>query len=114
MPNHFHLVLWPYQDGDLSRWMHWLQNIHVRRYHKHYGSSGHLWQGRFKAFPIQEDEYLLTVLRYLERNPVRANLVAEAHQWPWSSAQYWQAGAVRPSYLVDVPFLLTAPLHLVR
>jgi REP element-mobilizing transposase RayT len=55
MPNHFHLALWPEGDGDLSRWMHWLLTAHVRRYLKHYHSSGHVWQGRFKAFPIQED-----------------------------------------------------------
>ena len=60
MPNHFHLGLWPYWDGDLGRWMQWLLTSHVRRYHRHYGSSGHVWQGRFKAFPIQQDEHLLT------------------------------------------------------
>jgi putative transposase len=88
MPNHFHLVLWPHQDGDLSRWMQWLLTSHVRRYHRHYDSSGHVWQGRFKAFPIQQDEHLLTVLRYVERNPVRAKTipVRKAERWPWSSA----------------------------
>jgi len=85
MSNHFHLVLWPHHDGDLSRWMQWLLTAHVRRYHKHYNSSGHVWQGRFKAFPIQRDEHLLTVLRYAERNPLRANLVKRAEDWDWSS-----------------------------
>ncbi len=85
MPNHFHLGLWPYWDGDLGRWMQWLLTSHVRRYHRHYGSSGHVWQGRFKAFPIQQDEHLLTVLRYIERNPLRAGLVEQAERWPWSS-----------------------------
>ena len=103
MPNHFHLVVLPENDGDLSVWMHWLQNAHVRRYHKHYHSSGHLWQGRFKAFPIQEDEHLLTVLRYVERNPLRANLVRRAENWGWSSAQYWQKDQVRPSFLAVGP-----------
>ena len=74
MPNHFHLAVWPHGDGDLSRWMHWLQNTHVRRYHQHYGSSGHIWQGRFKAFPIQEDEHLLRVLRYIEENKGDASI----------------------------------------
>ena len=60
MPNHFHLALWPREDGDLSRWMHWLMTTHVRRYLGRYRSSGHVWQGRFKAFPTQEDEHLLT------------------------------------------------------
>jgi putative transposase len=86
MPNHFHLVLWPFADGDLSTYMGWLLTAHVRRYHQHYHSSGHVWQGRFRAFPIQEDEHLLTVLRYSERNPLRANLVQRAQQWAWSSA----------------------------
>src|SRR5438876_1466158 len=85
MPNHFHLVLWPRADGDLSRWMQWLQTTHVRRYHEHYRGSGHIWQGRFKAFPIAEDEHLLAVLRYVERNPLRAGLVAAVGAWPWSS-----------------------------
>jgi putative transposase len=85
MPNHFHLVLWPYQDGDLSRWMQWLMTCHVRRYHEHYQSSGHIWQGRFKAFPIQQDVHFLKVLRYVERNPVRAGLVTQAEHWRWSS-----------------------------
>jgi putative transposase len=96
MPNHFHLAVWPRRDGDLSHWMHWLLNAHVRRYHQHYRSSGHLWQGRFKAFPIEQDEHLLTVLRYVERNPVRAGLVGRAEQWPWSSlGASASGGAVR-------------------
>lgn len=85
MPNHFHLVLWPYEDGDLSRWMQWLLTSHVRRYHRIHGTDGPIWQGRFKAFPIEQDEHLLRVLRYVERNPLRANLVTRAEQWPWSS-----------------------------
>src|SRR5207247_523898 len=82
---HFHLVVWPLGDGDLSRWMQWLQTTHVRRYHEHYHSTGHVWQGRFKAFPIQEDEHLLTVLRYVERNPLRAGLAETLYGWRWTS-----------------------------
>jgi len=85
MPNHFHLVLRPYEDGDLGRWMQWFSTAHVRRYHSHYHSSGHIWQGRFKAFPIQADEHLLTVLRYVERNALRAGLVERAEDWRWTS-----------------------------
>ncbi len=103
MPNHFHLAVRPRHDGDLSRWMHWLQNAHVRRYHQHYHSSGHIWQGRFKAFPIQEDAHLLTVLRYIERNPVRAGLATRAERWPWSSARHWPGAASRPAYLAPGP-----------
>jgi putative transposase len=85
MVNHFHLILWPQGDGDLSRWMQWRLTAHVRRYHRHYKGSGHVWQGRFKAFPIQDDEHYLTVLRYVERNPLRANLVERSQDWEWSS-----------------------------
>jgi putative transposase len=103
MPNHFHLVVQPAAEGDLSRWMHWLQNTHVRRYHQHYHSSGHVWQGRFKSFPIQEDDHLLTVLQYAERNPVRAKLVRSAERWRWSSARAWAKPSERPAWLADGP-----------
>jgi len=86
MPNHFHLALWPQADGDLSDYMMWLLTAHVRRYHQHYHSSGHVYQGRCRSFPIQEDDHLLTVLRYIERNPVRAGLAERAQDWRWSSA----------------------------
>lgn len=87
MPNHWHLVLWPGEDGALSEFMRWLTVTHTQRWHAHYHTSGTgpLYQGRFKSFPIQEDEHLLTVCRYVERNALRANLVARAEQWPWSS-----------------------------
>ncbi len=85
MPNHFHLVLRPHHDGDLSRWMQWLLTTHVRRYRRHYGSSGHVWQGRFKAFPCQDDDHLVTLLRYVERNALRASLVSRAQDWPHGS-----------------------------
>ena len=103
MPNHFHLVLWPLQDGDLGAYMQWLLTTHVRRYHKHYHTSGHVWQGRFKAFPIQHDEHLLTVLRYVERNALRAWLVNTAEAWRWSSLAWW----LEPGKL---PFLDPGPV----
>ena len=96
MPNHFHLALWPHHDGDLSRWMHWLLTAYVRRCHRWYDSSGHVWQGRFKAFPIEQDAHLLTVLRYIELNPVRAHLVARAEDWRWSSARTWRESVRGP------------------
>jgi putative transposase len=102
MPNHFHLVLWPRGDGDLSRWMQWLLTSHVRRYHRHYHGSGHVWQGRFKAFPIEQDDHLLTVLRYVERNPLRADLVRRAEAWAWSSLA-WRPSVRRPELLSDWP-----------
>src|SRR5690606_10261916 len=82
---------WPYRDGDLPRWMQWVTTCHVRRYHRHYKGSGHVWQGRYKSFPSQNDAHLLTVLRYVERNPVRAGLVERAEQWAYSSAAAFAA-----------------------
>src|ERR1700758_911888 len=92
LPNHFHLLLWPRQDGDLSAYMMWLTTAHVRRYHQHYHSSGHVWQGRFRSFPIQEDDHLLSVQRYIERNALRAGLVARVQDWLWCSAAPWREG----------------------
>jgi len=87
MPNHWHLVLWPRHDGELTAFTRWLTHTHTMRWHAHYHSSGtgHLYQGRFKAFPIQEDDHFYSVLRYVERNPLRDNLVRLAQQWRWSS-----------------------------
>jgi putative transposase len=87
MPNHWHLVLWPRKDGELSEFVRWLTHTHVMRWHAHFGTSGsgHLYQGRFKSFPIEADEHLYSVLRYVERNAKRANLVRRAEQWQWSS-----------------------------
>ena len=74
MPNHWHFVLWPERPRELSRFLGWLTLTHAQRWHAHYhnAGSGHLYQGRFKSFPIQEDDHLLTVCRYVERNALRA------------------------------------------
>jgi len=87
MPNHWHLVVWPKADGDLSTYLRWVTVTHTQRYHAHYhtAGTGPLYQGRFKAFPVQDDGHLWTVLRYVERNALRAGLVAAAEAWRWSS-----------------------------
>jgi putative transposase len=85
MSNHFHLLLSPDQADDLSKFMQWLMTSHVRRYHRHYRSSGHVWQGRYKSFIVDNDRHLLTVLRYIEGNPVRICLIQSADEWRWSS-----------------------------
>ena len=85
MPNHFHLLVKAAQGEELSPAMQWFLTTHVRRYHQHYRTSGHLWQGRFKSFEVSGDEYFLTVARYIEGNPLRAGLVDTAVDWVWSS-----------------------------
>jgi putative transposase len=88
MPNHWHMLLWPRQDDDLRRYVQRLTTRHAHLWHLKRGSvgRGHLYQGRFKSFIVQDDGHLLTVCRYIERNPLRANLVTDATRWPWSSA----------------------------
>ena len=87
MPNHWHFVVRPKNKHQVTRFFRWLTNTHTMRWHAHHHTegTGHLYQGRFKAFPIEEDDHLLTVLRYVERNPLRANLCERAEQWRWSS-----------------------------
>ena len=75
MSNHFHLLLRPLGD-TVSRIVQSLLVSHTQRYHKHHQSGGHVWQGRFKSPVIQDDAHVLTVLRYIEANPLRAKLVA--------------------------------------
>ena len=92
MPNHWHMLVWPERDGDLGRFMQRLTITHVRRWqeHRHYVGLGHVYQGRYKSFPVEEDDHFLAVARYVERNPLRANLVERAEQWRWSSL--WRRG----------------------
>ena len=85
MPNHVHLVARPSSDNDIARWMQWLFTTHARHYHEKYGTTGHVWQGRYKHCHVQGDHYLLTVLRYVERNALRAKLVSRAEEWRWGS-----------------------------
>jgi putative transposase len=87
MDNHWHLVLWPRHGGDLSRFLGWVCTTHVRRWREQRGNTGqgHLYQGRFKSFLVQDSEHFLTLMRYVEANPLRAGMVQQAQAWPWSS-----------------------------
>lgn len=87
MPNHWHLVLYPRSDGDMSQFMRWVTTTHVRQRRTKTKSigEGHLYQGTFKSFPIETDQHLTTVIRYVEQNPLRAKLVTRAEDWQWSS-----------------------------
>ena len=96
--NHFHLLLRP-RGTSISRIVQSLLVSHTQRYHKHHKSGGHVWQGRFKSPVIQNDEHLLTVLRYIEANPLRAKLVKRAELYPWSS--YRVHGLGEASELID-------------
>ena len=90
MPTHWHLLVWPENDGDLAEFMRWLTVTHTHRWHlaHHSTGTGPVYQGRYKSFPVQDDDHFYTVARYIERNPLRAGLVASAESWRWSSL--WQ------------------------
>ena len=87
MPNHWHMVLWPTRDGELSKFVGWVSLTHTQRWHADRGTAGqgHLYQGRFKSFPVESNRYLLSVCRYVERNALRAGLVERAEAWRWCS-----------------------------
>jgi putative transposase len=87
MPNHWHLLLWPRGDDELSETLRWLTVTHTQRWHAAHrtAGTGSLYQGRFKSFPVQTDAHFLTVARYVERNALRANLVRRAENWRWGS-----------------------------
>jgi putative transposase len=103
MPNHWHLVVWPRQDGELSQFVGWLTLTHTQRWHacRQSAGSGHLYQGRFKSFPLEEDEHLLTVARYVERNALRASLVRRGEDWRWSSLYRWLRGSAEDRRLLS-------------
>ncbi len=110
MPNHWHLLLYPQNDGDMGLFMHWLTNAHTRRVHARTETigTGPLYQGRYKSFLIKQDRHLLTVLKYIERNPVRAKLSKNAESWQWGSAWLRLNGTKKQSKLlsespVDLP-----------
>lgn len=87
MPNHWHLLLWPRHDGELSEVLRWITVTHTQRWHVQHktAGTGPVYQGRFKSFPVQTDEHFLTVARYVERNALQAQLVSRAEEWQWSS-----------------------------
>lgn len=112
MPNHWHLVLWPAKDGQLSEFMRWLTVTHTQRWHahRHSAGTGPVYQGRFKSFPIQDDEHLVKVLRYVERNALSAELVPKAQDWRWGSLWQWRYGDKTIDTSQDLPRLDNWPV----
>ncbi|MEE9327871.1 MAG: transposase [Cocleimonas sp.] len=85
MTNHVHLLCTPYEVGAVSKMMQSIGRMYVRYYNYTYQRSGTLWEGRFKSSLIQSERYLLELYRYIELNPVRANMVDEPSEYSWSS-----------------------------
>lgn len=85
MTNHVHLLVTPTDEKGVSRMMQGLGRKYVQHFNYTYGRSGTLWEGRYKSTLVDAENYLLTVYRYIELNPVRANMVEHASEYPWSS-----------------------------
>ena len=95
MPNHWHMVLRPREAGAMSRMLYWVTMTHAARHHAHYHTtgSGHLYQARYKSFPVQDDDHFFAVCRYVERNALAAGLVQRAEDWRWGSLWNWYRGS---------------------
>jgi putative transposase len=107
MGNHWHLVLWPKRDGDLSEFMKWVTGTHSHRWHSAHKTVGigHLYQGRYKSLPVQNGAYYLTLMQYVESNPLHAKLGKSSRDWPYSSLAI-RTGADKPVQLSDGPMEL--------
>jgi len=92
MPNHYHLLLELDEPERLSSIMAGIDRSYVHYHHRTYESAGHLWQDRFKSQAIQKEKYLLSCARYIERNPVKANIVTYPEDYPYSSAAHYVFG----------------------
>jgi putative transposase len=100
MSNHWHLILWPIADDDLTNFMRWITLTHTQRWHASHGTTGtgHVYQGRFKSFPIQSNWRYLKVMQYIEANPLAAGMVKTAADWPWSSYTHRYPAAGVPNF----------------
>lgn len=103
MPNHWHLLLWPQCDRALPEFMRLATLTHTHRWHAHRATTGtgHLYQGRYKAFAVQDDGHFLVVCRYVERNALAGGLVERAEQWRWCSLWRAQSAPSAQSPCVD-------------
>jgi putative transposase len=89
MDNHFHLLVTPQTAQSLPKMMQSVGRRYVRYFNDKQGRSGTLWEGRYKSALVQADRYLLACMVYLDLNPVRAGLVANALDYPWSSYSHY-------------------------
>ena len=110
MPNHFHLVLYPLNEGDLSSFMGWVTNTHTRRWHtqKLTIGQGHLYQGRYKSFICQDDNHFISLVKYVEQNALKAKLVKKAEDWRWSSIWRVENGTKKQRELLS-PWPVSKP-----
>ncbi|MCO6454261.1 MAG: transposase [Pirellulaceae bacterium] len=110
MPSHWHLVLRPAETGGMGRLLRWVTATHTLRHHAQHDQmgEGHLYQARFKSFPVADDDHFLVVCRYVERNPLRAGLVRRSEAWQYGSLWRWlQKAEPEPRLLSPWPIART-------
>jgi putative transposase len=114
MPNHWHLALYPRKDTDMGEFMHWITTTHVRQRHATTMSigQGHLYQGTYKSFPVETNNYSQQLVRYIEQNPLRAKLVKRAEDWRWSSLWRREQGSAKDKKLLDKSLVELPPDYL--
>ncbi|MEK7628655.1 MAG: transposase [Patescibacteria group bacterium] len=103
MPNHWHLVVHTRKDGDLTKFVNWLTLTHTQRWHSAHKTigHGHLYQGRYKSFLCEQDDHFMQLVRYVERNPLRARLVKKAEGWQWGSVWRREKGTLQEQSLLS-------------
>ncbi|MEK7070474.1 MAG: transposase [Patescibacteria group bacterium] len=103
MPNHWHLILYPRNDNNLSEFMRWLTTTHVRQVRAKTNSigQGHLYQGAYKSFIVEAEKYLVQLIRYIEQNPLRAKMIKRAQDWEWSSLYVREKGNTNQKKILD-------------
>jgi len=104
MTNHYHLVV-ETVEGNLAQGMRQLNGVYTQHVNRSYQRVGHVFQGRYKAVMVEKECHLLELARYVVLNPVRAGMVGEAGQWPWSSYAAFVGDALAPPWL-EVDWLL--------
>src|SRR5690625_3442582 len=98
MSNHYHVVV-ETPEKNLSRGMRQLNGVYTQRFNRRHGRVGHVFQGRYKAILVDKDSYLLELARYVVLNPVRANMVSDVGDWPWSSYKAMTGRSKAPAWL---------------
>ncbi|MFI3197394.1 MAG: transposase [Methylococcaceae bacterium] len=98
MTNHYHIVV-ETPEGNLAQGMRQLNGVYTQYINRTHGSVGHLFQGRYKAILVEKDNYLLELARYVVLNPLRAGMVKELGDWPWSSYPATMGVAATPFWL---------------
>lgn len=89
MGNHFHLLATPSTAEGLPQWMQAVGRRYVQYFNRRHGRTGTLWEGRYRCAILEPERYLLPAMVYLDWNPVRAALVAQPADYPWSSHVHW-------------------------